>query len=434
MKDYYLLIGLNSKEIKILDVKQRGNGLIEVDIESRKKKVRCPICDKFTSSVHGKLKPIKSIYLDSCGSKVDLIIHKKRYHCYNCNKIFTEELNINTSKGNISNKVKIQIRKDLLNYNLSLKYIAEKNRVSITFVENEMLDIISGIPKYVINLPRVISFDEFKADTKEGKYAFILNDPIHKKVLDILPNRKKEYLLQYFTHCKNRYSVEFVISDMYEPYLLVTKLMFPKAKYVVDRFHYTTYIMDALDDIRIRLQKLYGEKSKEYKLLKNKKNVSLLRKYSNEINWWVFTKRYKNGHMVDILPIDILDDILKISNDLMEGYYLKEEFLDIIHHSQNMDVEKQITKWISKCIDKNIPEFIEAAGTISRWKEYILNSFIDERYSNGYTEGTNNKIKVIKRIAFGYKSFELFRGRILYIFNGKISGSIKHKNDFKVKK
>ena len=59
-----------------------------------------------------------------------------------------------------------------------------------------MLDIISGMHKYVINLPRVISFDEFKADTKEGKYAFILNDPIHKKVLDILPNRKKEYLLQ----------------------------------------------------------------------------------------------------------------------------------------------------------------------------------------------------------------------------------------------
>ena len=90
--------------------------------------------------------------------------------------------------------------------------------------------------------------------------------------------------MQYFTHCKNRHSVEFVISDMYELYLLVTQTMFPKAKYVVDRFHCTTYIMDALDDRRIRLQKLYGEKSKEYKLLKNKKNVSLLRKYSNEIN------------------------------------------------------------------------------------------------------------------------------------------------------
>lgn len=130
-----------------------------------------------------------------------------------------------------------------------------------------------------------------------------------------------------------------------------------------------TYIMYTLDAIRIRLQDTYGARSKEYKLLKNKKNVSLLRKYSNEI-----------------------------------------------------DAEKEIDRWISKCILKSILEFIEAAGTISRWKEYIINSFIDERYSNGYTEGINNKIKVIKRVGFGYKSFELLRGRILYIFGGKISG------------
>ena len=49
---------------------------------------------------------------------------------------------------------------------------------------------------------------------------------------------------------------------MYEPYLLVQKAMFPHAKYIVDKFHYTRYIMDALDKIRIRLQKGYGEKSK----------------------------------------------------------------------------------------------------------------------------------------------------------------------------
>ena len=392
------------------------------------------MCGKFTSSVHDKLKPIRSVYLDSCGTNVDLIIYKKRYHCYNCNKIFMEDLAINTSKGNISNKVKIQIRKDLLNYNLSFKYIADRNRISITTVENEMMNIISSMPEHVINLPKVISFDEFKADTKQGKYAFILNDPIHKKVLDVLPERKKERLLQYFTYCKNRHSVEFVISDLYEPYLQVTQIMFPKAKYVVDRYHYITYIMDALDSIRIRLQNTYGEKSKEYKLLKNKKNVSLLRKYSNDIDWWVYTKRYKNGHMIDILPINLLHDMFDISAELKEGYYLKEEFLDIVHHSKEMETEKQIDKWISKCISKKIPEFIEAAGTISRWKEYIINSFIDERYSNGFTEGINNKIKVIKRVAFGYKSFELLRGRILYVFGGKISGIIKNKNDSKLKK
>ena len=432
MKEYYLLMGLNQKEVKITKVSLNNNGIIEVKIESRKVKVRCPFCHQLTSSVHDKLKPIRSVYLESCGSKIDLIIYKKRYHCYKCNKTFTEDLSINTSEGNISNKVKIKIRKDLLNYNLSLKYISEQNRVSIYTVESELLGINESIPKYVINLPRVISFDEFKADTNEGKYAFIINDPIHKKVLDILPNRKKEYLIQYLTYCKNRHSVEFVISDMYEPYLLVQQIMFPKAKYVVDRYHYTTYIMDALDNIRIRLQKTYGENSKEYRTLKSKKNVGLLRKYSNEINWYIVTQRYKNGHMIDVLPIDVRNDILKISKELKEGYYLKEEFLDIINHATYVNVGDQLVKWISKCVESNIPEFIEAAGTIARCKEYIVNSFIDVRYSNGFTEGINNKIKVIKRVEFGYKSFKLFRARIMYIFNGKISGSIKHKNDSKV--
>ena len=428
MNDYYLLIGLNKKEVKILDVVENEKGVIEVKVENKKTKVRCPICNKFTSSVHDKLKPIRSVYLDSCGSKVDLIIYKKRFHCYNCGKIFTEELELNTKGGSISNKVKISVRKDLLSYNLSLKYIAEKNRISEPMVIKELNDATSTIPDYQKNLPKVISLDEFKADTDEGKYAFILNDPIHKKVLDILPNRKKEYLIQYFTHCNNRHSVEFVISDMYEPYLLVTKIMFPKAKYVVDRYHYTTYIMDALDNIRIRLQNLYGEKSKEYKLLKNKKNVSLLRKYSKEINWWVIVKIYRNGHMVDVLPGDILDEILKISPELKRGYYLKEKFLDIIHHYEYLDVDKEIEHWISICIESEIPEFIEAAKTISRWQEYIVNSFIDERYSNGFTEGINNKIKVIKRIAFGFKSFKLLRKRILYIFNNKLGGGKKRKN------
>ena len=114
MNDYYMLLGLKKKEVKITDIKQNKKGIIEVEIENKHSKVRCVNCNKFTSSVHDKLKPIRSVYLDSCGQKVDVIIRKKRYHCYNCGKIFTENLNLNTTNGNISNKTKIQIRKDLL--------------------------------------------------------------------------------------------------------------------------------------------------------------------------------------------------------------------------------------------------------------------------------------------------------------------------------
>ena len=434
MNDNYILLRLNRKKYKIIELKEK-QGIIEVDVCSRKKKVRCPNCNSFTSSIHDYLRPIRSTYLDSCTQKVILIIHKRRFHCYKCNKIFTEEIDLTDKNKNISNAVKIEIRKDLKKYNLTIDYIANKNHVSKYIVRNELEEATSTIPQYQKNLPRVISFDEFKADTKEGKYAFILNDPIHKKVLDVLSNRKKEYLLQYFTHTENRHSVEFVISDMYEPYLLVQQIMFPKAEYVVDKFHYIRYVMDALDNIRIKLQKQYGEKSREYKLLKNKKNVSLLRKYGNDINWWVETERYRNGRIIRILPSEVLNELKSISDELKRGYDLKELFLDIVNHANYEEVKVQLNNWIDLCKESKIEEFIEASKTIENWLEYICNSFIDSRYTNGFTEGTNNKIKVIKRNAFGYKNFNFLRKRILYIFNENIGGGINNrKNNNKTNK
>lgn len=215
---------------------------------------------------------------------------------------------------------------------------------------------------------------------------------------------------------------------MYEPYLLVQKAMFPKAKFVVDRFHFTRYIEDALDDIRIRVQKEYGYNSKEYRILKNKKNVSLMRNYYNDISWYVYIERYVNGRKIKRLPIDILNEILAISDEINRGYQLKEMFLDIVKKGTYENAKEQLLAWIELCEESNIPEFIEVSKTINNWLEYIVNSFIDKRYSNGYTEGLNNKIKVIKRNAFGYKNFYFFRLRLLYIFNGTISGRSKKKD------
>ena len=73
----------------------------------------------------------------------------------------------------------------MLDYNLSIKYIAKTNGVSPGIVRIVLKEAMNNYPEHVTNLPKVISFDEFKADTREGKYAFVLNDPIHKKVLDI---------------------------------------------------------------------------------------------------------------------------------------------------------------------------------------------------------------------------------------------------------
>lgn len=117
--------------------------------------------------------------------------YKKKIYMYDCKYKFTEQVTIQRENKNISNKVEQKVLKDLKQYNLSLKYIAEENNISDNTVRNILKEHMKDYSKNIINLPRVISFDEFKADTTEGKYAFKLNAPIHKKVLDILPNRKK---------------------------------------------------------------------------------------------------------------------------------------------------------------------------------------------------------------------------------------------------
>lgn len=100
------------------------------------------------------------------------------------------------------------------------------------------------------------------------------------------------------------------------------------------------------------------------------------------------------------MPKMILKEMLEISVELDRGYDLKELFLDIVNNSTYENAQTDILAWIDLCKNSNIPEMIEASKTIENWLEYIVNSFIDKRYSNGYTEGLNNKIKVIKRNAF----------------------------------
>ena len=429
-----LNLGEDYKIVKCEERKEDKKMKKIIYVESKKNKNKCPICNEYTKSIHDKLKPMEIKYLKLFEYDCKINIIKKRFICHQCNKKFTENLDLNQKGKTISNKLEQKILKDLLNYNLSIKYIAKENNVSSGSVRNILKNAMSEYPEHIRLLPRVISFDEFKADTKEGKYAFILNDPIHKKTLDILPSRKKEYLNQYFTYCENRHSVEYVVSDMYEPYLLVTQIMFPKAKYVVDRFHYTRYIMEALDKIRIRLQKEYGYNSKEYRMLKNKKNITLLRKYSNDIDWWTYTKRYQNKHMVDILKYDLREQLLDINEELKQGYVLKELFLDLLSYSDYEHAEEEIKEWIDVSKGCGLKEFEDASKTIENWLPYIVNSFIDKRFSNGYTEGLNNKIKVIKRVAFGYKNFRFFRLRLLYILNGKISGITKKDRNTKKRK
>ena len=70
---------------------------------------------------------------------------------------------------------------------------------------------------------------------------------------------------------------------------------------------------------------------------------------------------------------------LKISEELHQGYVLKEMFLDVINYSDYEHAEEEIKGWIEICKNSKIEEFKEVGNTINNWLPYIVNSFIDKR-------------------------------------------------------
>ena len=96
----------------------------------------------------------------------------------------------------------------------------------------------------------------------------------------------------------------------------------------------------------------------------------------------------------------------------MQAYALKESFFDFMDAPDRATASKRLEYWLDACDRLKIPEFKACRKMLANWKPYILNAF-DFHLSNGFTEGCNNAIKALKRVAFGFKNFTTFRARIL---------------------
>ena len=111
--------------------------------------------------------------------------------------------------------------------------------------------------------------------------------------------------------------------------------------------------------------------------------------------------------------------MLYASPNLSTAYFLKEYFLKILNCKDRTAAKKAMYEWINNTLDCGNTQFEKCAKTIINWITGILNSF-SSSITNGFTEGCNNKIKVLKRNAYGYRNFMRFRNRIFHIFSHQI--------------
>ena len=363
----------------------------------------CYCCGSSHINIHSyKLSTIKLMPIS--GHNAVLKLNKQRYICKDCGKTFIAKTSIVDENCYISNKVK-QAAVIASKETVSEKHIAKELNISHSTVNREINKFRNSYKANFNYLPEVLCFDEFKS-TKDadGAMSFIFCDAKEHRIIDIVENRQLRFLEKYFYRYTKaaRNSVKFIVMDMYKPYVLLAKKMFPKAKIIFDKFHIINNLSRALDKARIKLMKNMDDKA--YRKLKRYGKLLLKDRY--ELDGIHFKKRFCFDKAVS--QTDVVDCLLSLDERLKNTYYAYQDILAAIKR-------KDVTRLNSLLEQKytNISGYMKTAlKTTKDNKEYVTNA-VKYGYTNGLVEGFNNKIKAIKRVAFGYRSFYNFRNRIL---------------------
>ena len=380
---------LKLKDFSVEKIENKHNN-IKIYGKMVVKEQTCPCCGHKTTRIHDYRKQeIKDI--SAFGKTVTIILNKRRYLCTNCGKRFIESVPFLAKYQRRTKRLNNTII-DKLRDIVSFSHVAKEMDISVSTV----IRIFDNISYTKPDLPEVIGIDEFKGNTGNEKYQCILTDIKNKKVIDILPNRYECNLIDYFKSL-NRNNTKYFVSDMWRTYSNIANTYFKKAVYVVDKYHFVRQVTWAFEGVRKEIQKKFQKDRRIY--IKHSKRLLL--------------KRYKNLKDEEKQALTV---ILNYNNDLYKAYLLKEDFYNIMESKNSEEAKKAIGKWIYQAENSNISKFTDCANTMRNWITGISNSFKCS-YTNGFTEGCNNKIKILKRNAYGYRNFKRFRNRILHIFS-----------------
>ena len=380
------LLGL--QEVIVTKIEQTDD-CQKIYIEMPRRPTVCPCCGKLTTAIHDyRTQPVKDA--PAFCKKVWLFYRKRRYRC-ECGKRFFETNSIVTRYQRMTQRKFISIIEKLTDVR-SYTSAARESDVSVSTVIRAFNLVSFPKPQ---KLPEVLGIDEFKGNSGGQKYHCILTDLKSRQVIDVLRTRYEHDLIDYFKTYE-RGGVKYVVSDMYSTYAELAKTYFPKAVYIIDKYHWIRQAVWALETVRKSVQQRFSKSHRIY----FKRSKHLLSCHSG-----CLTEEEKQ--QVNIM--------LYASPDLSTAYYLKEKLYEILRMNDASEQRHTLKEWIEEAGESGIGSFEACARTYTRWFDPIFNSLIYP-YTNAFTEGSNNKIKVLKRNAYGLRCFSRFRNRILFTF------------------
>lgn len=373
--------------------------------------MHCPLCGQLMRRNGFRKRPVTIKILSLAGKPAVLKIKKQQYLCPSspqCPKRVTKVAQVQGVKFacRIANVVKYHIVQEL-SENESMRTIANHHNVSTNTVERQLEGLEDTFKTNSHWLPVTIAFDDLKSGKfAQSKMSMILMNPQKHRTIDIIQSRNSHFMRDYFLFHyskRARWSVKIVVVDLFEPYRNLIQDLFPQAMIVADHFHVVAQAYRALQSARIKVMKAYGPNTHEYRALKHYWKL-LMAKESQLDYLHCYSRRNFQYHWLS--NQEVVERLLDFSPDLRAAYEYYQDLIATISNRSQALLDQLIKR-------NNLPSAMRRVKrTLAKHRQEIIASFYT-RLTNGPIEGTNNKIKVIKRTAYGYRNFFHFRIRIL---------------------
>lgn len=381
---------LGLKDVNIKNVKRLDKS-IEISMSLKKPKPGCcPHCGHKVLHYHdSRIQRLRDIPYQN--KHIYFLLKRTRYKCPCCNKKSQITPDFIIKGHQLTKRLYFYIFEEFGKMK-STSDISKECGISVTTI----LRYIDTIKLERLEIPEVLCIDEFKGDSGGEKYQVNLADGRNHKIIDILLSRKQDHLFDYFLKIpkEERKAVEYFVSDMSTVFRSVHSQFFPASIHVIDKYHFIRQVLWTLERVRKREQGKMSYKDRIY----FKRSKSLLQKNLNNLTDEEMSK---------------VATMLEHNEAIRHAYYLKETFYKYVLVQDNKeDARIALDTWIKEAETKGDKEWKTCIRAFKNWKEPILNSF-EVPWTNGYVEGTHNRIKTLKRISFGMPNFKHFRTKIL---------------------
>lgn len=383
---------LKLAHIRVLRVEQTKTDAYVITVESTLQHATCHTCKRRIVTFYRLDDWIMLQHLPICGSKVFIRLQPKRFRCPYCSggPTTTQELPWYRPRRQFTAAYEEYLLIQCINS--SLKDVSSKEQVGYDTIE-AIIDqhVSTTIDWTAYKTLDILGIDEVAL--RKGHRSSIVIITLRKQeggvhLLAVLPDRTKATVLSFFRSIpyRLRRTVTDVCSDMYEGYLTAIEEVFGADISVIDRFHVAQQYYEAADDLRkVEMARLKRERKKrEYDLLKGV--------------MWYFRRRPS-----DITPQEqeVLECLFSAAPRLRQAYAFREALTTIFEMPYTKsEAIKHFQHWITSVEESGLVCFDGFLKLLTQHMNGIANYFRN-RYTSGFVEGFNNRIKVLKRRCYG---------------------------------